>query len=108
LRKLITDVVTALLDRLGVAEEKIDAVTDVIQKKKERQMFDQLVEGILEERQLAREEGRAEGWREARAEDERKAYQHLLESARKLKAKGYPVSDIAESLSLPEDAVEAL
>jgi predicted transposase YdaD len=63
-------------------------------------MFDQLVEGFLEEKQLAREEGREE--------EERKAYQHLLESARRLKAKGYPVGDIAESLSLPVRDVEAL
>ncbi|MDR1625472.1 MAG: hypothetical protein LBT33_02940, partial [Spirochaetia bacterium] len=85
-------------------EEKINAFTDAIEKKEERHMFDQLVEGFLEEKQLAREEG----WKEARAEDERKAYQHLLESARRFKAKGYPVSDIAESLSLPVRDVEAL
>jgi hypothetical protein len=59
---------------------------------------------LLEEKQLAREEG----WREAHAEDEKKAYRDKLESARRFKAKGYPVIDIAESLSLPEEVVAAL
>lgn len=104
LRKLITDVLTVLPDRLGVPEEKINAVTDTIERKEGRQMFDQLVEGLLEEKQLAREEG----WREAHAEDEKKAYRDKLESARRLKAKGYPVIDIAESLSLPEEVVASL
>jgi hypothetical protein len=55
---------------------------------------------------------RAETWAETtektRAEDEEKAYQDKLQSARKLKARGYPLADIADSLSLPEDVVAAL
>ncbi|MDR2049127.1 MAG: hypothetical protein LBP69_06705 [Treponema sp.] len=75
-------------------------------------MFDQLVEGLLEER----EEIRRETWTKAetetrektREEAEKEAYNNKLESARKFKAKGYPISDIAESLSLPEEVVAAL
>jgi predicted transposase/invertase (TIGR01784 family) len=100
LRKLIGDVLAVLLDRLGAAEERITAVTDTIEKREEKHMFDQLVEGLLEEKRLAQEQ--------TRAEDEEKAYRHLLESARKLKTKGLSDEDIAESLSLPEEVVAAL
>ncbi|MDR1625988.1 MAG: hypothetical protein LBT33_05550 [Spirochaetia bacterium] len=47
---------------------------------------------------------RAETWSEANE----KAYRDKLESARKFKAQGYPVKDIAENLGLPEKAVAAL
>jgi predicted transposase/invertase (TIGR01784 family) len=104
LRKLITDVLTVLLDRLGVAEEKTAAITDTIEKKEENRMFDQLIEGILEERQFACEEVRAE----TQAEDYKKAYNDKLESARKLKARGDSDEDIADILSLPVKDVAAL
>jgi hypothetical protein len=120
LRKLITDVLTVLLGRQGVPEERINTVIDMIEKKEGSDMFDRLVKGLLEERQLALDEASEKAWAEAsekawaeasektRAEDEKKNYQHLLESARKFKAKGYPAGDIADSLSLPEEVVAAL
>jgi hypothetical protein len=46
--------------------------------------------------------------KKTRAEDEKKAYRDKLESARKFKAQGYPVKDIAENLGLPEKVVAAL
>jgi hypothetical protein len=120
LRKLITDVLTVLLGRLGLPEEKINAFTDAVEKKEERHMFERLIEGLLEEKQLARAEGWKEGWKESwaegwkeacektRKEEERKAYLEKLESARKIKTKGFSDEDIAESLSLPVKDVEAL
>jgi hypothetical protein len=104
LRKLIADVITVLLDRLGVPEERIGAVTGMIETKEDSPMFEQLIEGLLEEKQLACEEAAEK----TRAEDREEAYREKLEIARKLKAKGYPVSDIADSVSLPEEVVSAL
>jgi predicted transposase/invertase (TIGR01784 family) len=112
LRKLITDVLTVLLRRQGVPNERINTVIDTIEKKEGSDMFDRMVEGLIEERQQALEEASVKAWAEAsektRAEEEKKNYQHLLESAQKLKAKGYPAGDIADSLSLPEEVVAAL
>jgi hypothetical protein len=40
--------VTALQNGLGVAEERIVAITDTIKKKKDSRMFEQLIEGMPE------------------------------------------------------------
>jgi hypothetical protein len=40
LSRLMTDVITALLDRLEVTGEEIVAVTDLIERKEYRRMFD--------------------------------------------------------------------
>ncbi|MDR3200117.1 MAG: Rpn family recombination-promoting nuclease/putative transposase, partial [Spirochaetales bacterium] len=104
LTKLLTDVMTVLLDRLKMPKEEIHEITDLIEKKEGSYMFDRFVESVLEDKRLAVENAREE----TRAEADEKAYQRQLESARKLKSKGYPVSDIAESLSLPEETVTAL
>ncbi|MDR1626791.1 MAG: Rpn family recombination-promoting nuclease/putative transposase [Spirochaetia bacterium] len=104
LRKLITGVLAALLDRLGVAEERIAAVTDTIEKKEENRMFDQLIAGMLEEREVIRKEASEK----TRAEADKKAYGDKLESARKLKARGTSDEDIADILSLPVKDVAAL
>jgi hypothetical protein len=112
LRKPITDVAAVLLSRQGVAEDTINAVIDTIEKKEGSHMFDRLVEGLLKERQALVEEtwtkAEAKTRAEVRTHDREEACQHLLESARKPKAKGYPVGDIAESLSLPEEDAAAL
>jgi predicted transposase/invertase (TIGR01784 family) len=108
MNKLISDVITVLLDRLKVPEEEIAAVTDRIEKKEYQTMFDALVENVLADRSMAQEEGRKEGRTEGIQIGEEKAYRERLESARKLKAGGVPVQTIAESLTLSVDAVESL
>jgi hypothetical protein len=100
LTKLLTDVMTVLLDRLEVPKEEIHEITDLIEKKGGSDMFEGFVESVLEDKRLA--------VAKAHEEDNEKAYQDKLESARKLKAKGYPLGDIADSLSLPEEVVAAL
>lgn len=52
-----------------------------------------------------REQGRAEGREQGRAEGE---YNKALESARKMKAKGYPADDIAEITGLTIDEINRL
>jgi hypothetical protein len=112
MNKLISDVITVLLDRLEVPEEEIAAVTDHIERKEYQTMFDALVENVLADRRMAREEGLAEGIQigveRTREEDQERAYREKLESARKLKAGGVPVQTIAESLTLSVDAVKSL
>ncbi|MDR1624963.1 MAG: hypothetical protein LBT33_00345, partial [Spirochaetia bacterium] len=54
------------------------------------------------------EKTRAETRKKTRAEEKKKAYRHLLESARKLKARGVSDGDIADILSLPLKAVKTL
>jgi hypothetical protein len=100
LRKLMVEALRVLLDKLEMPEERIAAITDTIEKKEVGGMFDEFVAGVLEERQLAREE--------TRAEDEKKAYQDKLESARKLKARGCSDEEIADILSLPVESLSGL
>jgi hypothetical protein len=108
LRKLMVDALTVLLDKLDVPEQRIAAITDTIEKKEVTGMFDEFVAGILEERQLAREEAWAEAREETRAEDEKKTHRHLLESAKKLKTRGLPDEEIADILSLPVEDIKGL
>jgi hypothetical protein len=64
LSRLMTDVITALLDRLEAPREEIAAVTDLIERKEYRTMFDALVESVLADKrqavQQAKEEARQE------------------------------------------------
>jgi flagellar biosynthesis/type III secretory pathway protein FliH len=57
LNKLMSDVVTTLLNRLEVPPEEIAEITDFIEKKEYQTMFDALVENVLEGKRQAREEG---------------------------------------------------
>jgi predicted transposase/invertase (TIGR01784 family) len=56
----------------------------------------------------ARDEGWAKGYDQARLEYETRAKQDKLEIARKMKAKGWPLPEIAEDTGLPVDAIEKL
>ena len=56
----------------------------------------------------AREEGRAEGLQQGRAEEREHSEQEKLESARKLKASGVASEIIAESLGLAEEEIKKL
>ncbi|MDR2630270.1 MAG: hypothetical protein LBC60_05040, partial [Spirochaetaceae bacterium] len=94
--KLIRDVITVLLERLEVPPEEIVAVTEYVEKREDRTMFDGFVAAVLEDRQLAREEERAE------------AYREKLESARMLKEDGVPVEVIARSLKLSVEELLSL
>jgi flagellar biosynthesis/type III secretory pathway protein FliH len=128
LNKLVSDVVTTLLNRLEVPPEEIAEITDFIEKKEYQPMFDALVRNVLEEKRQAREEGleegiqigvkkgqeegrergRHEGLEEGREEERERAYREKLESARELKGKGFPVDAIAGSLHLSPEVVEGL
>ncbi|MFP3090237.1 hypothetical protein LQZ21_07910 [Treponema sp. TIM-1] len=102
--KLIQEVITVLLERLDIPPEEIGAVTEQVVKKEYRTMFDTLVESVLAEKRMAREEGREKGREEERVE----AYQEKLESARMLKGYGVPIEVIAKSLHLTPETVAAL
>jgi hypothetical protein len=58
--KLIIDVITVLLSRLGVSREGIGTVTDMIEKKEDRTMFEVFVENVLEDKRLAVQQEREE------------------------------------------------
>ncbi|MFP3091501.1 hypothetical protein LQZ21_14385, partial [Treponema sp. TIM-1] len=97
-------------------------------KKEYQTMFDALVESVLEDKRLAREEGREEGIQigtekgiqigtekgreegrdEGREEKQAEAYREKLESARILKGYGVSVEVIAQSLHLTVEEVESL
>jgi hypothetical protein len=62
--KLVSDVITVLLDRLKYPVEEIREVTEMFEKKEYPVMFEALVENVLEERRLARELGLEEGRQE--------------------------------------------
>jgi hypothetical protein len=94
--KLLSDVITVLLDRVEAPREKIAAITDRIEQKEYQTMFEGFVEAVLTEKRLGREEA------------EERAYQEQLESARKYKAGGVPAEMIAENLKLSPEVVENL
>ncbi|MFP3091371.1 Rpn family recombination-promoting nuclease/putative transposase, partial [Treponema sp. TIM-1] len=122
--KLVKDVITVLLERLEVPAEEIEAVKEHVGKKEYQTMFDALVESVLEDKRLAREEGikigtqkgREEGRDEGREEGiqigseakQAEAYREKLESARLLKGYGVSVEVIAQSLHLTMEEVESL
>jgi hypothetical protein len=106
--KLLCDVITALLDRTGVAGEEIAAITDQIEKKEYQTMFEGFVETFQAERRIGQEEGIQIGMEKAREEERERADQEKIESARKLKAGGVPAGMIAESLNLSPEVVEDL
>ncbi|MDR1625075.1 MAG: Rpn family recombination-promoting nuclease/putative transposase [Spirochaetia bacterium] len=112
LRKLITDVMTVLLGRAGFPREKAAAITDLVERKEVAGMFEGIVASIKDERRKAvreaTEKTRAKTWAEACAKEEKKAYRHLLQSARKMKAREDSDEDIADILSLPLEDVAAL
>jgi hypothetical protein len=80
--KLISDVITVLLNRLEVPKKEIAAVTDQFAKKEYQTMFDALVESVLEDKRLARNEGIRLGRDEGRRED-------AQEIARRMKEDGF-------------------
>jgi hypothetical protein len=100
LNKLLTDVITVLLDRIETPPDAIAEITDLVEKKEKQTMFEGFVAAVLEERRLDREEGRAEGWEEGREEAEEKAHQKDLEAARKLKARGFSDEEISGILQI--------
>ncbi|MFP3090089.1 hypothetical protein LQZ21_07155, partial [Treponema sp. TIM-1] len=73
-------------------------------KKEYQTMFDALVESVLEDKRLAREEGIQIGTEKKQAE----AYREKLESARLLKGYGVSVEVIAQSLHLTVEEVKSL
>jgi predicted transposase YdaD len=75
-------------------------------------MFDELVENVLADKRLAREEGIRIGTEEGREEGIRigteKAYREKLEEARRFKAKGIAADIIADCLNLDPELVKGL
>ncbi|MFP3090254.1 hypothetical protein LQZ21_08000 [Treponema sp. TIM-1] len=114
--KLVKDVITVLLERLEVPAEEIEAVKEYVGKKEYQTMFDALVESVLEDKRLAREEGWEEGREEGiqigtekgREEKQAEAYREKLESARILKGYGVSVEVIAQSLHLTVEEVASV
>ncbi|MDR2071632.1 MAG: hypothetical protein LBP81_09490, partial [Treponema sp.] len=106
-----TDVITALLDRLEAPGEEIAAVTDLIERKEYRTMFDALVESVLADKrqavQRAKEESRQE-WERAVLWEREKARQEKLEGARRLKQLGGSPDIIAASFGLSLEEIERL
>jgi hypothetical protein len=108
LRKLIKDVLGALLGRLEVPAEVIGTVRNMIEREEYGSMFEELVANVRAENRRLRREGRVKGRSEGRKEAREKAYRETLEAARKLKARGVAEGIIAESLGLSRDLLEGL
>jgi pentatricopeptide repeat protein len=89
--KLIRDVSTVLLTRLGMTQERISMITDQFAKKGEQRMFDALVENALERRRLAREEGIRKG---IRLGMDKGRWEEALEIARQMKEDGFSPEQI--------------
>jgi predicted transposase/invertase (TIGR01784 family) len=100
LSRLMTDVITALLDRLEASGEEIAAVTDLIERKEYRTMFDALVESVLEDKRQAVQQEREK----ARQEWE----QEKQEGARRLKQMGVSPDIIAAGFRLSLEEIERL
>ncbi|MFP3043240.1 Rpn family recombination-promoting nuclease/putative transposase [Treponema primitia] len=71
LTRLITDVMSTLLNRLKFPKEETRIVTNYFTGKEERGMFEHVVEKVLEDRRRAREEGERVGKEEKALEDAR-------------------------------------
>jgi hypothetical protein len=110
--KIMSNVITILLNRVEVPREKIVVVTDSIEKKEDQTIFEGFVEAVLADKRKMRKEGiqiSTERDIQIGTEKEReRAYQDNLESARKFKARGFPSDAIAECLNLPPEVVEGL
>jgi hypothetical protein len=110
--KLLSDVITALLNRIGSPKEEIAAITDYVDRKEYQTMFDVLVKNVQMMReegiQLGTEKGIQIGTEKTREEERERAYREKLESAQKLKARGFPAGEIADILNLPPEVVADL
>jgi hypothetical protein len=71
LRKLISDVITVLLDRAEVSSAVIGEISGLVEKKEYQTMFDVLVESILEKQRRAEEDRQRAKEAIERAEEER-------------------------------------
>jgi hypothetical protein len=98
--KLLSDVVTLLMNRFEYPEEEIEEITGYIDKKEYRAMF----EALVEQHWQMRDEGRAEGIEEER----NRAYQEKLEGARKQKTLGVSAEIIAAGFGLSPEEIERL
>ncbi|MDR2070105.1 MAG: hypothetical protein LBP81_01620, partial [Treponema sp.] len=96
LSRLITDVITALLYRLEAPGEEIAAVTDLIERKEYRTMFDALVESVLEDKRQAVKCAKEE------------ARQEKQEGARRQKQMGVSPDIIAAGFGLTFEEIEQL
>jgi hypothetical protein len=136
LTTLMTEVIQVLLERLEVPAEEIRGVTELISEKGVGRMFDQFVEGYIESKRLAREEGiligmekgvlvgrkegreegvlvgmekgREEGVLVGREEEREKVYQDKLEIAKKLLKRCWTIEETAETVELDIETVRKL
>jgi hypothetical protein len=83
LTKLLSDVITSLLNRFGTEESEIVEITNYIEKKEMVTMFDALVEQHFKLREVGREEGREVGYNQAKAEDQERIRQDQEQLATK-------------------------
>ncbi|WP_010261352.1 Rpn family recombination-promoting nuclease/putative transposase [Treponema primitia] len=93
LTRLITDVMSTLLNRLKFPEEETRTVTNYFTGKEERGMFEHVVEKVLEDRRRAREEGKEEGEKVGKEEK-------ALEAARNFLGMGLSPEQVAKGTGL--------
>jgi predicted transposase/invertase (TIGR01784 family) len=108
LATLMGDIITVLLNRLEIPEERIRETTDLVNKKGVDRMFDQVVESYFEGKRLARDEGILIGTEKGRDEERKKAYRDKLEIARKLLKKCWSVEETAETTELDIETIRNL
>jgi hypothetical protein len=94
LSKLLKDVITVLIDRVNIPKEQKQAVVEKLTgKEKQAMMFEQFVKVDLADKRRIRREALKEG---------------KVEVARKLKARGDQVSEIADVTGLTPDEIKKL
>jgi hypothetical protein len=97
LRKLISDVLQALLGKAAIPKEAIDTLSDHLRARRTNGMFEVFERSVKKQRREDRKVGREEGRKQA-----------TLENARAFKGKGVSDTIIAEALKLPPDVVAQL
>jgi hypothetical protein len=125
MRKVLKDTVRVLLERAKARPEEIVEISSHIERKEYSHMFEGVIKAFKDNRQEGRQEGwqegrqegwqegrqegwqegRQEGWQEGRQEGWQEAWREM---AQKLKARGRPLTEIAEDTGLPPDVIAAL
>jgi hypothetical protein len=104
LSKLLSDVLTVLLEGKGTPEAEITAVSDLLERKEVQPMFEGFVNGIQYARKEALKEGYERAYKRARQEFGVKT----LDIARKMKARGRPDTEIIEDTGLSSEDLASL
>jgi hypothetical protein len=113
LGKLLSDVVTVLLERAKVPSEEISEIREQIERKEVKPMFDVFVNDFRQARREARRIGRTEGLKEGRTEGLKEGITQgktevMFEIARKMKEIGDSSQKIHAITGLPPETIENL